>query len=130
MTEMELRVRTTNWPREHVEAAENALRNISHADHTHIYEIATNHLGEEIPVSSLRKFYEEDLPENEFYEEMRQQAGELIPWNELEQEQILELACIMETDQLDPQLPALQLAAEPDSAAGLAELLDPWLTPA
>lgn len=125
--EMELRVRTTNWPRERLEAAKNAL---GHSNHNHPYEVAINAYGEEIPVNSLRSFYEEELPENEFFEEVRQQAGPLIPWDELEQEQIMELARLMEPNPHDGQLPPLRLAAEPESADGLAEQLQPWLNPA
>ena len=124
----ELRIITGGWSREQINAAKNALRSLDPGENHFVYETAVSASGIEMNLEELQEVYEEYLQETAEELGITEQGYDFIPWDELNNRDICELADLMscQTDP-DPQLPSLQ----PDGCGSAEEFIrvyGRWMT--
>ena len=88
----ELRIRTAGWSRELVDQAKTALRRLDPNDDHFVYEVVSTSSGQEFTLDELQDIYEESLTEQAEALNIADLGYELAPWDELETEEIINLA--------------------------------------
>lgn len=126
----ELRIRTTGWSRELVDHAMTALRRLDPNDDHFVYEVVITSSGQKFTLDELQDIYEQSLAEQAKALNIAELGYELAPWDELETEEIINLAeTIRDNIPEDLEPPSMRHTGTQTPAAFIAANSGGWLRP-
>lgn len=126
----ELRIRTTGWSRELVDQAKTALRRLDPNDDHFVYEVVSTSSGQEFTLDELQDIYEDSLTKQAEALNVADLGYELASWDELETEEIINLAeTIRDNIPEDLEPPSMRHMGAQTPAEFIASNSGGWLRP-